>query len=63
MQPLPRWVNLTPQASLVICNIGAWKTDLVELDDSELIKIHVHPFGDVRHTDVEDADVDEQDAA
>lgn len=42
--PLPHWVNLTPQSHLVLCNIGARNTDLDELDDSELIKIHVYPF-------------------
>ncbi|NBW83192.1 hypothetical protein EBR21_15695, partial [bacterium] len=42
--PLPHWVNLTPQSHLVLCNIGARNTDLDELDDSELVKIHVYPF-------------------
>ncbi|MFZ9519252.1 MAG: SpoIIE family protein phosphatase [Silvanigrellaceae bacterium] len=54
--PLPHWVNLTPQSHLLLCNIGARNMDLDELDDSELIKIHVYPF----ESQQEDAEVSGQ---
>lgn len=44
--PFPRWVNLNPGCELVICNVGSRNTDLAELDESELIKIFIHPFGE-----------------
>ena len=48
--PLPRWVNLNPGCELVICNIGSRNTDLTELDESELIKIFIHPYGEAQRT-------------
>lgn len=44
-EPMPRWVNLTQGCRLSICNVGVRNTDLPQLDDSELIKITVSPFG------------------
>ncbi|NBO38915.1 hypothetical protein EBU99_10070 [bacterium] len=41
----PRWVNLQRSSHLTLCNIGARNTDLTELDDSELLKIFIYPFG------------------
>lgn len=56
--PLPRWVNLNPGCELVICNIGSRNTDLTELDESELIKIFIHPFGQSQRTVSEDIEED-----
>jgi len=44
-RPLPRWLNLSQKAQIILCNIGARNTDLDEVDESELVKIHIHPFG------------------
>jgi len=54
--PLPRWVNLSPYAELIFCNIGSRNTDLNELDDSELIKIFVYPYGRRQETKILDVD-------
>ena len=43
--PMPRWVSLSQKTSLTICNVGARNTDLDELEDCELVKIVIHPFG------------------
>lgn len=43
--PLPRWVNVPFESSLVLCNIGARNVDLDELEESELIKIYLYPYG------------------
>jgi len=56
--PLPRWVNLNPGCELVICNIGSRNTDLTELDESELIKIFIHPFGQSQRTVSEEIEED-----
>ncbi|MEN9529832.1 MAG: hypothetical protein RI932_1705 [Pseudomonadota bacterium] len=44
-QARPRWVNLSENSQLSICNIGCRNIDLTELDESELLKIFVYPFG------------------
>lgn len=58
--PLPRWVNLTQGCRLSICNVGVRNNDLPELDDSELIKISVSPFGEVAASEFL---IDEENAA
>ncbi len=44
-RPLPRWLNLSHRAQIILCNIGVRNTDLDEIDESELVKIQIHPFG------------------
>jgi hypothetical protein len=50
-EPMPRWVNLTQGCRLSICNVGVRNSDLPQLDDSELIKITVSPFGEALAND------------
>lgn len=50
--PLPRWLNVPFESNLVLCNIGARNVDLDELEESELIKIYVFPYGAKENSDV-----------
>lgn len=45
-EPMPRWVNLTLGCKISICNVGVRNCDLPQLDESELIKITICPFGE-----------------
>lgn len=44
-QAFPRWSNLSKDCQLVCCNIGSRNVDLDELEDSELLKILIYPYG------------------
>lgn len=50
---MPRWVNLMTGCKLSICNVGVRNADLPQIDDSELIKITVAPFGEADEGDTE----------
>jgi len=57
-QTRPRWVNLNKESQLTICNIGCRNLDLTELDESELLKIFVYPFGQAKSEERQDYELD-----
>ncbi len=57
-QPRPRLVNLNTESQLTLCNIGCRNIDLAELDESELLKIFVYPFGLAKNQEQQDSELD-----